>query len=127
MVSDYFSCSSILTEYKIVTLPVSRFAAVGLLPEQPDGPQSPFPVSRLEAQYREKRSVLIRPVQLHEVVLNMRRRLRLAESTGVYGRPRLMVDALCDDIGPELVTNFQVLKFLDVLLSMSGVYRGRFF
>ena len=54
---------------------------------------------------------------MFEVVLNMRRRLRLAESTGVYGRPRLMVDALCDDIGPELVTNFQVLKFLNMLLS----------
>merc|ERR1719357_398959 len=72
----------------LYTQAISWFAAVGLLPEQPDGPQSPFPVSRLEAQYREKR-------------------LRLAESTGVYGRPRLMVDALCDDIGPELVTNFQ--------------------
>ena len=28
-----------------------------------------------------------------------------------------MVDALCDDIGPELVTNFQVLKLLCLLLS----------
>ena len=64
MVGDYFSFSSILTEYKIVTLPVSRFAAVGLLPEQPDGPQSPFPVSRLEAQYREKRLVLARLVHV---------------------------------------------------------------
>ena len=35
--------------------PISRFVAVGLLPEQPDGPQSPFPVAKLEAQYREKR------------------------------------------------------------------------
>ena len=40
--------------------------------------------------------------------MNNSSRLRLAECNGVYGRPRLMVDALCDDIGPELVTNFQV-------------------
>ena len=74
MVGDYLSLFSEImtfslkyTEYKIVKLPVSRFASVGLLPEQPDGPRSPFPVSRLEAQYREKRSVLIRLVQLHVV------------------------------------------------------------
>ena len=55
--SEIMTFSLKYTEYKIVTLPVSRFASVGLLPEQPDGPRSPFPVSRLEAQYREKRSV----------------------------------------------------------------------
>ena len=45
-------------------------------------------------------------------------RLRLAECNGVYGRPRLMVDALCDDIGPELVTNFQVGTSKDELTQL---------
>jgi hypothetical protein len=83
----------------LYTQAISWFVAVGLLPEQPDGPQSPFPVAKLEAQYREKR-------------------LRLAECNGVYGRPRLMVDALCDDIGPELVTNFQVGTSSDELTQL---------
>ena len=94
--------------------PVSRFVAVGLLPEQPDGPQSPFPVAKLEAQYREKRwqfSATFKQLKLFDLKQEIKQissRLRLAECNGVYGRPRLMVDALCDDIGPELVTNFQV-------------------
>ena len=71
-------------------------------------------MAKLEAQYREKRwqfSATFKQLKLFDLKQEIKQissRLRLAECNGVYGRPRLMVDALCDDIGPELVTNFQV-------------------
>ena len=72
----------------LYTQAISWFVSVGLLPEQPEGPTSPFPVSRLEAQYREKR-------------------LKLGEQAGAFGRPGLMVDSLCEDVGEELCSAFQ--------------------
>jgi hypothetical protein len=41
------------------------------------------------------------------MVLSREKRLRLAEQAGPFGRPGLMVDALCEDVGEELVTGFQ--------------------
>ena len=67
---------------------ISWFLNVGLLPEQPEGPNSPYPVSVLERQYRDKRR-------------------RLAGCTGPAGRPGLLVDILCDDIGEDLIKSFQ--------------------
>ena len=67
---------------------ISWFLNVGLLPEQPEGPNSPYPVSVLERQYRDKRR-------------------RLAGCTGPAGRPGLLVDILCEDIGEDLIKSFQ--------------------
>ena len=72
----------------LYTQAISWFVNVGLLPEQVEGPGNPFPVTLLEKQYRDKRT-------------------RLGGLQGHYGRPGLMVDILCEDIGDDLICNFQ--------------------
>jgi len=72
----------------LYTQAISWFVNVGLLPEQGEGPGNPFPVSQLERQYRDKRN-------------------NMAGLQGVYGRPGLMVDILCEDIGDDLICSFQ--------------------
>ena len=67
---------------------ISWFLNVGLLPEQPEGPHSPYPVSVLERQYRDKRR-------------------QMAGCHGPAGRPGLLVDILCEDIGEDLIKSFQ--------------------
>jgi len=72
----------------LYTQAISWFVNVGLLPEQSEGPGNPFPVSMLEKQYKDKRT-------------------RLAGLQGHFGRPGLMVDILCEDIGDDLICSFQ--------------------
>jgi len=72
----------------LYTQAISWFVNVGLLPEQVEGPGNPYPVTLLEKQYRDKRT-------------------RLGGLQGHYGRPGLMVDILCEDIGDDLICNFQ--------------------
>eukprot|EP00092_Neocalanus_flemingeri_P083538 GFUD01104869.1.p1 GENE.GFUD01104869.1~~GFUD01104869.1.p1 ORF type:complete len:2801 (+),score=928.21 GFUD01104869.1:744-8405(+) len=72
----------------LYTQAISWFVNVGLLPEQGEGPGNPFPVSQLERQYNDKRK-------------------RLAGLQGPFGRPGLMVDILCGDIGDDLICSFQ--------------------
>ena len=69
---------------------ISWFVNVGLLPEQPEGPHSPIPLVQLQAQYGEKR-----------------RQLARAGTGGCHGKPELMVDILCRDIGDDLIKSFQ--------------------
>ena len=69
---------------------ISWFVNVGLLPEQPEGPHSPIPLLQLQAQYGEKR-----------------RQLARAGTGGCHGKPELMVDILCRDIGDDLIKSFQ--------------------
>ena len=74
----------------LYTQSISWFVNVGLLPEQPEGPHSPIPLTQLQAQYREKR-----------------RRLARAGAGGSHGKPELLVDILCQDIGDDLIKSFQ--------------------
>ena len=67
---------------------ISWFLNVGLLPEQPEGPNNPYPVTVLDRQYRDKRK-------------------QMAASGGPFGRPGLLVDILCEDIGEDLIKSFQ--------------------
>ena len=67
---------------------ISWFVNVGLLPEQPESQDSPVPISVLDHQYRDKRR-------------------QLARSQGHHGRPCLLVDILCQDIGDDLIKSFQ--------------------
>ena len=43
----------------LYTQAISWFVNVGLLPEQPEGPHSPIPLTQLQAQYREELSRII--------------------------------------------------------------------
>ena len=76
----------------LYTQAIAWFVNVGLLPERAEGgagPEAGLPLSALDRQYKAKRRALG----------------GLASITA--GRPGMLVDILCEDVGDDLVQSFQ--------------------